>query len=120
ERVVITTHIRPDGDALGSQIALGLFLRKLGKRVTLLNADPPPRNLEWLLDFAEVTTFTGALKQLKAIAEADAIAVVDTGTEERLGSLGATVRGAAATKLLIDHHPDPESWFDHQLLRTDA
>lgn len=120
ERVVISTHIRPDGDALGSQIALGLFLRKLGKRVTLLNADPPPRNLEWLLDFAEVTTFTGALKQLRAIAEADALVVVDTGSEERLGSLGPTVRGAAAPKLLIDHHPSPEGWFDRQLLRIDA
>ena len=118
ERVVISTHLRPDGDALGSQIALGLFLRKLGKHVTLLNADPPPRNLEWLLDFADVTTFTGALKQLKRVNEADVIAVVDTGAEHRLGALGQTIRDSPATKLLIDHHPGPETWFDQQLLGT--
>ena len=120
ERVVITTHIRPDGDALGSQIALALFLRKLGKTVTLLNADAPPRNLEWMLDLSDVTTFTGALKQLKRIAEADTVVVVDTNTEERIGKLGPSVRGSAAPKLLIDHHPGPESWFDHQIVRTDA
>ncbi len=118
ERVVISTHLRPDGDALGSQIALGLFLRKLGKHVTLLNADPPPRNLEWLLDFADVTTFTGALKQLKRVNEADVIAIVDTGAEHRLGALGRTIQDSPATKLLIDHHPGPESWFDQQFLGT--
>ncbi len=120
ERVVITTHLRPDGDALGSQIGLGLFLRKLGKQVTLLNADAPPRNLEWMLDLAEVRTFTGALKQLKRIAEADALVVVDTGVEERIGKIGPSFRGGSGVKLLIDHHPNPENWFDHRLLRIDA
>lgn len=118
ERVVITTHLRPDGDALGSQIALGLFLRKLGKHVTLLNSDAPPRNLEWLLDFSDVTTFTGALKQLKRVHEADVIAIVDTGAEHRLGDLGRTLRDSPAKKVLIDHHPGPEDWFDQQLLGT--
>ncbi len=120
ERVVVSTHIRPDGDALGSQIALALFLRKLGKTVTLLNSDAPPRNLEWLLELADVTTFTGALKQLKRVSEADVLVVVDTNTEERLGKLGPILRDAAAPKLLIDHHPSPETWFDHALVRTDA
>jgi phosphoesterase RecJ-like protein len=120
ERVVITTHLRPDGDALGSQIGLGLFLRKLGKTVTLLNADPAPRNLEWMMELANVTTFTGALKQLKRIAEANALVVVDTGVEERIGKLGTSWRDAPGVKLLIDHHPNPENWFDHQLLRIDA
>src|SRR5690606_12432935 len=77
-------------------------------------------NLEWMLDLAEVTTFTGALKQLKKIAEADALVVVDTGVEERIGKLGPSFRDGAGTKLLIDHHPNPEGWFDHQLLRIDA
>lgn len=120
ERVVITTHLRPDGDALGSQIALGLFLRKLGKTVTLLNSDPAPRNLDWMMDLAKVTTFTGALKQLKRINEADALVVVDTGVEERIGKLGPSFRDASGVKLLIDHHPGPENWFDHQFLRVDA
>jgi phosphoesterase RecJ-like protein len=120
ERVVITTHLRPDGDALGSQIGLGLVLRKLGKHVTLINSDAPPRNLEWMLDLSDVTTFTGALKQLKRINEADAVVVVDTGVGERIGKLETSFRDAPGTKLLIDHHPNPEDWFDHQFLRTDS
>lgn len=120
ERVVITTHIRPDGDALGSQIALGLFLRKLGKTVHLINADPPPPSVEFLLDHARVITFTGALKQLKATAEADLLVVVDTNTLDRIGDFGRPFRNGAGKKILIDHHPDPERWFDDTFVDTTA
>jgi bifunctional oligoribonuclease and PAP phosphatase NrnA len=120
ERLVLTTHQRPDGDALGSQIALTLFLRKLGKMVWMLNADSPPRNLDWMLDLAEVKTYTGALKQLKVVTEADALVVLDTGALHRLGDLGQPFRNAAGHKILIDHHPEPETWFDTSFVETTA
>lgn len=120
ERVVLTTHIRPDADGLGSEIALALFLEKLRKRVWVINADPPPPNLDWMLELHPVKTFTGALRHLKATAEADAIVVLDTGALERLGAFGPTVRHSAADKLAIDHHPDPENWFDIAWVDTGA
>jgi bifunctional oligoribonuclease and PAP phosphatase NrnA len=120
ERVVLSTHVRPDGDALGSQIALALFLGKLGKRVWIINADPPPRNVEWMMDLHKLTTFTGALKQLKAIAEADALVMVDTNTLARIGDVGQPFKNASGQKLLLDHHPEPETWFDAAYVETTA
>lgn len=120
ERLVLTTHIRPDGDAIGSQVGLALFLEKLGKRVRIINADAPPRNLEWMLDLTKVITFTGALKQLKATTEADALVTMDTNGLKRLGDFGAPFKNSSGSKLLIDHHPDPETWFDYGLVDTSA
>ena len=120
DRFVISTHTRPDGDAIGSQLALGRLLSKLGKHVFLVNADPPARNLEWLPGCDEVRIFDGGLEQREAIASADVIAVVDTNVEDRLGTLGEAVRHASAKKLLVDHHPEAESWFDHAYVRETA
>ncbi|HLT47103.1 MAG TPA: bifunctional oligoribonuclease/PAP phosphatase NrnA [Rubricoccaceae bacterium] len=124
ERVVVTSHIRPDGDALGSEIALARWLRTLGKEAVVLNADAAPRPLDWLMDEQPkglvVKHEEGSLKQAAALAAADAIVVVDTGAGHRLGAVEARIKGALAPKLLIDHHPAPEPWFDLACVRTDA
>lgn len=124
ERVVITSHLRPDGDALGSEIALARFLRKLGKEALVLNADAAPRPLAWLLDEQPkglvVRHEEGSVKQAAALAEADAIVVLDTGAGHRLGALEARLRAAPAPKYLLDHHPAPEAWFDLACVRTGA
>jgi phosphoesterase RecJ-like protein len=119
-RFVISTHTRPDGDAIGSQLALGRLLTSLGKEVFLINADPPARNLEWLPGCDDVHLFDGGIAQREAIAQADVMAVVDTNVADRLGSLADAVRHAGARKLLIDHHPGSESWFDHSYVRETA
>ena len=127
QRVVITTHIRPDGDALGSEIAVGRWLRGMGKAVYCLNADPEPKPLRWLLDEQPkklVRTYDpGALSHAELIASADALVIVDVNAEHRLGSVGKPFRDAAAAGkpvYLLDHHPDPETWFTASCVRTDA
>ncbi|MDX1420055.1 MAG: DHH family phosphoesterase [Rubricoccaceae bacterium] len=124
ERVVITSHLRPDGDALGSEIALARFLRRLGKEALVLNADAAPRPLDWLMGEQPkglvVTHEPGSLAQAEALAAADAIVVVDTGAGHRLGAVEERIRQAAAPTYLIDHHPAPETWFDLACVRTDA
>lgn len=120
ERFFITTHLGPDGDALGSQIAIGRFLQKQGKHVAMVNGDGPSHNLEWLPGAEEVEVFDSSLHQHEALAEADVIIVLDTNGEERLGKLGSMVRNAQGTKLLIDHHQQPEQWFDLYYRRTSA
>lgn len=120
ERFFLTTHLSPDGDALGSQIALGRFLQKQGKEVAMVNCDGPPYNLEWMPGIDDVEVYDSSLHQHEALAEADAAIVLDTNGEERLGKLGPMVRNSTATKVLIDHHQQPEQWFDLMYLRTDA
>ncbi|MEM1054049.1 MAG: DHH family phosphoesterase [Bacteroidota bacterium] len=125
--VTITTHIRPDGDALGSEIALARWLRGMNKRVYCLNADPEPRPLRWLLDEQPkklVRTFdTGALSHAELISGADVRVVVDVNAEQRLGSVGSPFRAAAEAGqpvVVLDHHPEPETWFTEAHVDTSA
>lgn len=111
-RVVLTTHSRPDGDAIGSELGLARYLDRIGVPVRILNVDPAPYALEWMPGASRIEVFDGSLDQLEAVANADVIVVLDTNAEDRLGSLGASVRASSATRILIDHHTAPESWFD--------
>lgn len=120
ERFFVTTHLGPDGDAVGSQIALGGFLQKMGKSVTLLNSDEISYNLDWMPGVEDIEVFDGSLDQREALAKADVIFVLDTNDEERLGKVGSMVRDATATKVLIDHHLQPEAWFDVEFIRDTA
>lgn len=120
ERFFITTHIRPDGDALGSQVALGLFLKGLGKQVTMINSDPLPYNLFWLPGVDQVEVFDGSLSQRERIGSADVILIADTNALERLGKVAGPVQNSTNTKILIDHHTHPEKWFDATYRRESA
>lgn len=113
---VVTTHIRPDGDAVGSQLALGGFLEAEGKRVYLLGADHMPKNLAWLDPAHEIEVFDHSPSQLIRIGEADAVVVVDANALHRVGSLEETLSEHRGERLVIDHHPDPEPVFDHMLV----
>lgn len=123
-RVVVSSHIRPDGDALGSEIAVARAFVALGKEVLVLNADPVPRNLDWLAESQPrglVQRYErGRLAQAEAVAHADVLLVVDTNARHRLGAVGDLFAQAAAPVLLVDHHPNPEAWFSATCVRTTA
>lgn len=119
-RFFLTTHLGPDGDAAGSQLALGHFLQQRGKDVAMVNADDLPYNLEWLPGSDAIEVFEGSLDQRRAIAEADVAIVLDTNGAERLGKVGPLVQQSEAVKLLIDHHREPEPWFDQYFVRESA
>ena len=118
DRLFLTSHIRPDGDALGSEVAFASFLAKLGKQVTVLNSGPPPMNMEWLPGIRDIGVFDGSLAHRQCIDEAGAVFVLDTNVENRLGKLAGPVRGARGAKALIDHHTHPEDWFDVRYVST--
>ena len=120
-RFVVTTHVRPDGDAIGSQLAMGLFLESLGKDVRLINEHPVPVNLSWMPSVERVWQFDGSLGHHQAFAAADAIIVVDCNAISRLGkNVAGPVRNSNALKILIDHHTEPETWFDYAIKRERA
>ena len=118
--VTISSHTRPDGDAIGSQLALGLFLEKKGISVSLINQDPAPYTLDWLPGIERLQIFDGSIDQRERIARADAVLICDTNTEDRLGEVGASLKSTSAKKILIDHHTDSEEWFDLSLSRVTA
>ena len=124
DRVVIASHLRPDGDALGSEIAVARALQTLGKTVLILNTDGPPRNLDWLVEEQPkglVQRYdSGRLSQAEAIAAADLLLVLDTNAKHRLGPVGELFAQAGKPVALVDHHPNPETWFTMSCVRTQA
>jgi bifunctional oligoribonuclease and PAP phosphatase NrnA len=95
QRFVVTSHARPDGDAIGSQVAMGLALKALGKDVRLVDADPPPPPMRELpgVELIEVTP--------RIDDPGDAVITMECGDLARPG-----VEGLAAGYVInIDHHP---------------
>ena len=121
DRFLVVTHMRPDGDAVGSQLALGLVLRQLGKQVVMMNSDPVPPDLDWIPGVGDIQKFNGWGEQIYAVADAQVIVVVDTNALDRLGpSMSNQVANSQAKTVLIDHHTEPETWFDVSCVREKA
>ena len=93
-RVALVTHINPDGDGLGSEAALGLALRALGKQVVVANSDPTPAQYSFL----GLDAFAGPAEGC------DLVVALDCPVLERLGAAGAAAFTAAPATAVIDHH----------------
>lgn len=108
ERIVVTCHVRPDGDAIGSTLGLYHLLRVLGKEVTVVVPDKAPANLSFLPGFKDIAVFT-CHKEFceKSVAEANLIVCCDFNIPSRQDALAPVIQGAECTKVLIDHHTEP-------------
>jgi len=110
EQIVLTTHVRPDGDAIGSLLGLGNALCALGKAPRLVIPSPMPASLGFLPRSHAIEVYQAAIHD-KLIATADAIVCLDFNVLNRLDVMEATVEASQAARLLIDHHLDPDSCF---------
>ena len=112
--ILLCTHISPDGDAVGSALAMGLALRNLGKRVTLACADPVPSSFRFL---PGAETFV----QPEALAGQafDAALAIDAADLGRLGACAAAYQ-AAPVQLQIDHHPTNPRYAQINVVDGDA
>jgi len=116
---VITTHLNPDCDALGSELALAEHLINLGKEVSIINSDPAPVVYRFLDPGRRIKKFS--VKQLGLIQKAEVIVVVDaSGGWKRVGRPGEVFSQASAIKVCIDHHPDPTNFVDVATIDTNA
>ena len=118
-RFTITTHVNPDGDGLGSELALASALRQIGKSATIFNHNATPENYRWIDPQHDLINFVPE-RDGKIILQADTIIIVDTNHPERLRSLEPFIRQSAATKIVIDHHLEPNGFAHHYLIDDDA
>lgn len=118
-RFLITTHVNPDGDGIGSELALARFLRKLGKEARIVNHSATPANYEFLDREKEIILFTPE-RDREIILGADVILVVDTNQPERLRSMEPFVQQSSAVKIVIDHHLDADAFAHQYLIDEDA
>lgn len=121
KRIVITTHHKPDGDAMGSSLGLYNYLIQKGHHVKVISPTDYPIFLHWLPNNFEVLIYTERLEEAKQyVADADFIFCLDFNTLSRINELGELVRGAKALKVMIDHHPEPEGFDDYRYWSTSA
>lgn len=106
ERPVLLSHVRPDGDAIGSAAALGLLFARMGKRAAWRCADPLPRRLAFLFDGVPLAT-----------PEENAggtVIALDVASPGQLGTL-AEAYGETGVALMIDHHSMGEPFAPHYI-----
>ncbi len=116
---VLTTHVNPDGDGLGSELAFAHFLRKLGKRVSIINHSKTPDNYLWLDAGNEIVHFSPERDRTSILA-AEIIFILDTNQPERLRTMQEAVLQSKAKKIVIDHHLEALPFADHYVIDIDA
>ncbi len=115
---VITTHVNPDGDAIGSEVALASFLRNKGKKVKIINQSETPDNLLFLTKIFPVETYSS--NQDRHILNADCFCVVDTNSPKRFSAMAEIVEKSKAYKICIDHHLEHDPFADLYVIDTEV
>lgn len=121
QEIVILSHRNPDGDAIGSSLGLALFLRKLLHTVKIVVPSEYPQMLNYLPSLDSVHVFDLKHDECRAIVDnAKMIFLLDFNALDRIDKLGENVQFSKATKVMIDHHIDPEPVADYFLSETEA
>lgn len=110
-KIVITTHIQPDADGIGSEIALCMALRELGKEAICVNEEPLLDRYKYLdpddvvISYKE---FQNRIKKSQATKGIDLFIVADTNSLSRIGNKVQTLVPNSKNLLFVDHHPAPK------------
>jgi len=122
QRVLVTTHVRPDGDALGSVAAMVMGMKQKGIESHALLLSHLPRKYSFIFEenripFTDVENGWPANFSLDGF---DALLVMDTGTWSQLPGMKERVEAFKGKKLVVDHHLTQEDWADVKLVETGA
>lgn len=122
KKIVITTHDKPDADALGSSLGMANYLVKLGHQITVISPSIYPEFLHWMKGNDDVVIFTDHEPDYskKIVDSADIIFALDFSVLSRINDLGEIVRESKAFKVNVDHHLEPEDFADVQVWSTQA
>ncbi|MGM9507872.1 DHH family phosphoesterase [Larkinella sp. GY13] len=122
QTVLITTHLNPDADAMGSSLGLAGYLKKRNHHVTVITPTDYPENLYWLSGNDDVLVFDEKkrVEISQLFEQADVIFCLDFSALNRIRDLEPMVRQSRAKKVMIDHHLEPESFADFAYWDTKA
>lgn len=112
--VVITTHHKPDGDALGSTLGLKIVLENLGHKVTAVLPSEFPGFLSWMTGAEQCVDYLQDPNRARAaLRHADLLFCLDFNDPSRVEKMEADLLQTSCTTVLIDHHLDPKPGFGH-------
>jgi len=121
EQIVITSHHNPDGDAIGSVLGLHHILSAMGCNSIMIIPNEIPDFLTWLPGSEKILRFSKNSKvAAEAIRSAEIIFSLDYNSPKRLEGMQSNFDQSSAIKILIDHHPNPDSVFQWTLSDTRA
>ena len=108
DKIVIVTHVSPDGDAIGSSLGLYHFLSSQDKTVHVIVPNAFPDFLRWMPGAKDIIQYN-RYKEFadKLIQEADVICCLDFNVLSRIDEMEEAVRTSPARKMLVDHHLCP-------------
>ena len=109
DKIVIVTHVSPDGDALGSSLGLYHFLQGMEKNVHVIVPNAFPEFLQWMPGAKDIIRYDKYAEFAdKLISEADVICCLDFNALSRIDAVAKPVAEAQGRKIMIDHHLNPE------------
>ncbi len=108
---LLSTHVNPDADALGSELGFYLILKKLGKKVRIVNHSATPYNLEFLDEENVIEKFDETV-HANVFDESEVFVLLDLNQGNRIVSMEKGFRAFKGLKVCIDHHQDTENVFD--------
>lgn len=115
---LLTTHVNPDADAIGSEIALYRLLKKFNKEVIIINHSETPYNLEFL-DEDRIILKYNPLEHELILNNHDVLVALDFNRSDRMVSMKDSFNKSSKFKICIDHHQDPELFVDEFFIGTD-
>jgi bifunctional oligoribonuclease and PAP phosphatase NrnA len=108
ENILLVCHMNPDGDAIGSQLALYHYLRAQGKKVEIVSPNNLQEFLKWMDGVENIRIYIRERdKCRKLIADADLVVMLDFNQTSRLGEAEEQIISSKAKKVVIDHHLEP-------------
>ncbi|NNC94183.1 MAG: bifunctional oligoribonuclease/PAP phosphatase NrnA [Chitinophagales bacterium] len=121
KKLVITCHERPDGDALGSSLALNNYFSKLGIKTTVVVPSVYPNFLKWMPGEQDVIAYDKHKDEAdKLISEADLIFCLDFNDLARLGDMRDSAVKSKSKFINIDHHLNPQEFASAAFINTSA
>lgn len=119
ERFVLTSHVRPDCDALGSELGLAGILEALGKDVRIVNAQATPPNLKWIDPEGRIESLQEKVRPAD-LTDRDLFVVLDTSAWAQLGAMGEVAKSMRDRVVVIDHHVSEDDLSDRWFKDTSA
>ena len=119
ERFVLTSHVRPDCDALGSELGLAGILESLGKDVRIVNAQSTPPSLAWIDPERRIESLAEKVRPAD-LADRDLFVVLDTSAWAQLGAMGDVAKSMRDRVVVIDHHVSEDDLCDMWFKDTSA
>lgn len=111
--ILLISHINPDGDAIGAQLAVYHYLISRGKKVDMMAPNNLQEFLRWMEGSDEINIFIRSREKCKKLIEsADLIIMLDFNQPDRMGEAEQMVTSSKAYKVVIDHHLDPGDFVD--------